>query len=161
VSSLNNQVASLNSIIDQQIDQINRLKLPGIIKDELAIPNLVDDMVRGIMDDFKLKNPQLASTVDALSPIITGALKSYLNTTIDFKTFNLNIVSVNRSASYLYDVAFAYTYTYPLRWGDIVGGIPIISGIITYVHFNIQFVATVDAALDAISNVQYRGLTIT
>ena len=154
VSDLRETLLRLNQLIEQQQDELNRLKIPAIVAREISASDVIIEGIAGeIINDLTDKYPGAAPAIIAGTNVLGQIIETKLNNP------NVDLVSATRQFGQIY--AAQLVFTFPVRLSELpfaAALVPIV-GDVTFL-VNVQSTATVDVATELVSNLRIIAVEI-
>jgi hypothetical protein len=150
IASLQNTVNTLNEAIDQQTDQVNRLRIPLVIKQEIGSPSgLISYFLTTYTDELKANvSSVFYPAIDSARDFISGLIGT------KFNFMNIDYINATRISGSIYNATVKLTL--PIRLGEIPG-LSVITSILGDITLypKVYMTTIIDVANETISNVTY------
>ena len=149
---LSPKIDSLTKIIDEQTDQLNRLRIPEVVKKKLGVSDLlVDYMAKPLIDGIKSRAVGLAPAVDAASGVIKLVVRAKLSSP------SVRLAEATRISGSVYNTNLILSVPVRLSEFPVFSALQNVIGDITF-NVNVNLTAEVDVAKEIATNVQFVGV---
>lgn len=151
---LSKKVVDLTKVIEQQTDQLNRLRLPEVVRKKLGVSDLLVDNAAGpLIQDIKNKAGPLSPAVDAASGLIKTIIRAKLSSP------SVQVSTATRIAGSIYSTNLVLSVPVKLSEIPLLSSVQNAIGDVT-VNINVNLIAEVDVATETVSNVQFAGVSV-